>query len=593
MVAVAGLPELVAAALRPAFDRLEAGADPVVRPSTRPGIDLQANGALPLAKRLGRDPAEVAAEVVAGADLTGVCRAAEAAPQGFVNLTLDEAWLAGRWAEAAADPALGVAASGAPETVVVDYSGPNVAKEMHVGHLRSTVIGDAIVRLLEAVGHRVLRENHVGDWGTQFGMLIEHLLDVGEEAAAHELSVGDLDGFYRQARQAFDASPAFQERARARVVALQSGDPETNRLWRVLVDQSLAYFDALYRRLGVRLTPADVVGESFYNPLLPVVVEELAGRGLLVDSDGARCVFPEGWVGRDGAPLPLLVQKSDGGFGYAATDLAALRDRFGRLGADRALYVVGAPQAQHLAMCFAVAAAAGWLPDGARAVHVSFGSVLGADRKMFKTRSGDTVKLADLLDEAVARAAAVVAERSELTPEEQGRVAEMVGLGAVKYADLSTDRVKDYVFDLERMVSFDGNTAPYLQYARVRCLSILRRAGRSEGAGGRRAGGGAARGDLREVMAGELAGAPTRRLALRLLGFGAAVDDALATWSPHRLCGYLFDLAGDYTGFFETTPVLAAPTPEVREARLALCAHTAAVLERGLGLLGIDSPERM
>jgi arginyl-tRNA synthetase len=577
---MAGLTELLSTALQPAFDQIDPGADPVVRPSTRPGVDFQANGAMAIGRRLGRPPAEVAAEVVAAAGIGSMCAAVEVAPQGFINLTLSDSWLAGRVREHSADPRLGVAEAGDPLTVIVDYSHPNVAKEMHVGHLRTTVIGDAICRMLGFVGHRVIRENHIGDWGTPFGMLIEHLMDVGEEEAAHELSVGDLDAFYRAARVKFDGSEEFQERSRRRVVLLQSGDEETLRMWQVLVDQSLAYFQEVYAKLGVLLTPDDVVGESYYNDDLPIVVQELAEKGLLVESDGARCVFPDGWVGRDGDPLPLIVQKSDGGFGYAATDLASLRDRFGRLQADLSLYVVGAPQAQHLSMCFAVAAMAGWLPSAERAVHVAFGNMLGADRKMFRSRSGGAVKLVDLLDEAVTRAAAIVAEKN---PDLEGRddVARQVGIGSLKYADLSTDRVRDYVFDFDRMLSFDGNTAPYLQYARVRCLSIFRRAGR----------------DHESYLDGRVPVSVTdpaeRALAVALLGFSAALDDTLATWSPHKLCTYLFDLAGLYTSFFENCPVLKAPTEDLRDSRLVLCALTAATLGLGLSVLGIETPERM
>lgn len=581
MDGMAGLPEILSTTLQPAFDRLEDGADPVVRPSTRPGVDFQANGAMPLAKRLGRRPAEVAADVVAAADLESMCAAVDVAPQGFINLTLSDGWLARRLSDHAGDPRLGAPVAADPLTMVVDYSAPNVAKEMHAGHLRTTVIGDAICRMLDFAGHRVVRENHVGDWGTNFGMLIEHLIDMGEETAAQRLSVGDLDSFYRDARAAFDASPDFQDRSRGRVVLLQSGDPETLRLWHVLVDQSVTYFQVVYDQLDVLLTPADVVGESFYNDQLPLVVEELDRAGLLVVSEGARCVFPDGFVNRDGTPLPLIVQKSDGGFGYAATDLAALRDRFGRLGADLALYVVGAPQAQHLAMCFAVGAAAGYLPSPDRAVHVPFGNMLGADRKMFKTRAGGTVKLVDLLDEAVARAAAAVAERSELDEGQREVVARMVGIGALKYADLSTDRVRDYVFDYDRMLSFDGNTAPYLQYARVRCLSIFRRAGREPAD------------YLTGATAVSVAELPERDLALGLLGFAAALDETLATWSPHKLCTYLFDLAGLYTTFFESCPVLKAPTDDQRDSRLVLCALTAATLGLGLSVLGIETPDRM
>ncbi len=579
---MAGLPDIIAAALQGGFDTVDPGADPVVRPSTRPGVDFQANGAMAVAKRLGRKPAEVAAEVVAATDLTGTCSSVEVAPQGFINLTLSDGYLASRLSRQASDPRLGVVAAVQPRTVVVDYSHPNVAKEMHAGHLRTTVIGDALCRMLDFAGHRVVRENHIGDWGTPFGMLIEHLLDMGEEAAAHELSVGDLDTFYRQARVAFDASPEFQDRSRRRVVLLQSGDPETLRLWRVLVDQSLAYFEEVYSKLGVLLTRDDVVGESFYNPMLIGVVDDLRAKGLLVESEGAQCVFPPGWTNRDGSPLPLIVQKSDGGYGYATTDLAAIRDRFGRLGADLALYVVGAPQAQHLAMCFAVAEQAGWLPSPDRAVHVPFGNMLGADRKMFKTRAGATVKLVDLLDEAVSRAAGAVAEKNpDLDHEERASVARAVGIGAVKYADLSTDRIRDYVFDWDRMLSFDGNTAPYLQYARVRCLSIFRRGGL----------------DPAPYLAGEhpvvVTEAAERDLALGLLEFPSAVEAAMETWSPHKLCSYLFDTAGLFTTFFENCPVLKAPDEAARNSRLVLCAMTAAVIGRGLSVLGIETPERM
>lgn len=582
MGGMAGPADILTSRLQRGFDGVEPGADPVVRPSSRPGVDFQANGAMALAKRLGRRPADIASEVLAGTDLAGVCSRIDVAPQGFINLTLDDGFLAGALQAQAGDGRLGAGEAAERQTVVVDYSHPNVAKEMHAGHLRTTVIGDAICRLLMFSGQEVIRENHIGDWGTPFGMLIEHLIDMGEEAAAHELSVGDLDSFYRQARTAFDASPDFQERSRRRVVLLQSGDPETMRLWRILVDQSVAYFQEVYDKLGVLLTPGDVVGESYYNPLLPVVVEELADKGLLVESEGARCVFPPGWTNRDGTPLPLIVQKSDGGYGYAATDLAALRDRFGRLGADLALYVVGAPQSQHLAMCFEVAHMAGWLPKPEQAVHVPFGNMLGSDRKMFKTRAGGTVKLIDLLDEAVARAAAAVAEKNPDLPEDERRaVARMVGIGALKYADLSTDRLRDYVFDWDRMLSFDGNTAPYLQYARVRCLSIFRR------------------GEIDPALylSGEVPvrlGHPAERdLALSLLDFPSALASTLEGWMPHKLCSYLFETAGLYTTFFENCPVLRAPDQETRNSRLVLCALTAAVLGKGLEVLGIEAPERM
>jgi arginyl-tRNA synthetase len=579
---MAGLHALLAERLGVAFDRVSAGADPVLRPSNRPGVDYQANGAMALAKQMGRRPAEVAADVVAGADLGGICSTVEVAPQGFINLSLDDGFISDQATRLSGDRRLGVEPAPVPLTVVVDYSSPNVAKEMHAGILRTTIIGDALCRLLMLGGHRVIRENHIGDWGTNFGMLIEHVIDIGEDKAAHELSVGDLDAFYKAARAAFDASPDFQERSRRRVVLLQSGDPETVRLWQVLVDESLVYFEEVYAKLGVRLTREDVAGESSYNAQLPVVVDELAEAGLLVESDGALCVFPPGYTNREGEPLPLIIRKSDGGYGYATTDLAALRDRFGRLGADLALYVVGAPQAQHLSMCFDVAAAAGYIPSGARPIHVSFGSVLGSDRKMFRSRAGESVKLVDLLDEAVARAGAAVRSKNpSLSGVEAAAVARAVGIGAVKYADLSTDRVRDYVFDWDRMLSFDGNTAPYLQYACVRCRSIFRRG----------------EVDPAPFDAGlvpvEVREPEERALALALLGYEQAIGSVLESWSPHRLCTYLFELAGLYTDFFERCPVLKAPAPATRQSRLALCWLTARVLEAGLGALGIEAPARM
>jgi arginyl-tRNA synthetase len=574
---MADLAALVTARLQPAFDALEPGADPVVRPSDR--ADFQANGALGLAKRLGRNPRDVAAAVVAAAALDDLCATVEIAGPGFVNLTLRDDAIAAAVAAVVADDRLGLPLAAAPETVVVDYSAPNVAKEMHVGHLRTTIIGDALVRLLGHLGHTVIRENHIGDWGTPFGMLIEHLLDLGETAGAAELSMGDLNGFYQQARRKFDADPAFADRARARVVALQAGDPETIRLWTVLVEQSAAYFQIVYARLGVLLTPDDLMGESVYNPMLPAVVDDLAAAGLLVDSDGAQCVFPPGFTNRDNEPLPLIVRKGDGGYGYAATDLATVRDRVDRLGATWLLYCVGTPQAQHLQMVWAVCEMAGWLRPPARAVHVANGSVLGTDGKLLRTRAGTSLRLVDLLDEAVARAAEVLTARGGAPDGVDADVlARQIGIGAVKYADLSTDRLRDYQFDWDRMLSFDGNTAPYLQYAHARIRSIFARSGIDPAA-----------------VAGvvpTLAEPAERALAVDLLGFEAAVADTVDKLAPHRLCGYLFGLAGTFTAFYEACPVLKAD-PAVRDSRLVLCDLTARVLRTGLGLLGIETPDRM
>jgi arginyl-tRNA synthetase len=562
-----------------AFDAVSPGADPVVRPSER--ADLQANGAIAVARALGRDPVDVAQAVVGVLDIADVCDEIEVSGNGFINLRYSSGFLAGRLGEFAADDRLGIEVTEHPETVVVDYSAPNVAKEMHVGHLRTTVIGDALARMLSFLGHDVRRENHIGDWGTPFGMLIEHLVDMGEEQGAQELSTGDLTGFYQQARGSFNADPDFADRSRRRVVLLQSGDEETLRLWRVLVGESVRYFDAVYAKLGVELTDDDIVGESFYNDLLAGVVEELEAKGLLVVHDGAKCVFPPGFTNREGDPLPLIVQKSDGGYGYASTDLAAIRHRVLDLHARRLLYVVGAPQAQHFQMCFAVARLAGWLTDENEAVHVSFGNVLGADRRMLATRAGGAVKLVDLLDEAVERAKQAIDSRRASEPSTidgpgDEEVARMVGIGAVKYSDLSTDRGRDYVFDWDRMLAFEGNTGPYLQYAHARIRSIFRR------------------GELSVPAPAPpvLADPHERALGLKLLGFPFAVRETLATYSPHKLCGYLFDVASTFTAFYENCRVLVEDEDQ-RVSRLILCDISARVLERGLALLGIESPDRM
>jgi len=580
---------LLADRLGEAFDSVVPGADPVLRPSER--ADYQANGALALARRLGRDPREVAGAVVAAARLDDVCERVEVSGPGFVNLVLSASFLERSVEEMARDPRLGVEKAEACRRVVVTYSHPNVAKEMHVGHLRSTVIGDALCRMLAHLGHDVVRENHIGDWGTPFGMLIEHLRDVGEETAMAELSVGDLTGFYQSARASFDGSEEFKERSRHRVVLLQRGDPETLRMWRVLVEHSLAYFDEVYAKLGVLLTDDDVKGESYYNPMLADVVSDLEAAGLLVTDDGARCVFPPGFTNREGEPLPLIVQKSDGGFGYAATDLACVRDRVGTVGATRILYVVGAPQSQHLQMVFAVCRMAGWLPQEVTVEHVAFGSVLGTDHKMLRTRAGGSVKLAELLDEAVARAADAMAARGRdegLSSEERHAAARALGIGAVKYADLSTDRVRDYVFDWDRMLSFEGDTGPYLQYAHARIRSIFRRAG--------------APGDAASQPAASVTdpGTPVlvrepeeRALCVSLLGYPAALRSAVDGSAPSRLCAYLYGLASAFTDFYERCPVLRAPDDETRRSRLALAETTARVLAEGLGLLGIEAPERM
>ncbi|PPA61070.1 arginine--tRNA ligase [Micromonospora chalcea] len=570
------LERLLTDRLAPAFAAV-AGVpvDPAVRRSQH--ADFQSDAALGLARRLSRPPREIAAEVRERAALADVCASVEVSGPGFLNLTVADHALGGLVSALAVDPRLGVPPVAEPETVVVDYSAPNVAKEMHVGHLRSTVIGDAAARTLEWLGHRVLRANHLGDWGTPFGMLIEHLLDLGEAGAAQELSMGDLDGFYKAARAKFDDDEAFRERSRRRVVALQGGDPATLRLWRLLVTQSESYFLTVYDLLDVTLTGDDFRGESSYHDQLAPTVEELDRLGLLRRSEGADCVFPPGSVGRDGEPLPLIVRKSDGGYGYPATDLAALRHRTGTLGATRLLYVVGLPQRRHFEMVFAVGAQAGWLTAPVRAEHVGFGSILGPDGRMLRSRAGGSVKLVGLLTEAVERATALARERNpELGEAEAAEVGRAVGIGAIKYADLSGDRHKDYVLDWERMLSLDGNTAPYLQYAYSRVRSIFRRAGA------------AARPDA-DVSLAEPA---ERALAMELVGFAAVVEEVAGSLEFHRLTAYLHRLAVAFSAFYERCPVLRADGP-VRESRLVLCELTGRVLRQGLDLLGIRTPERL
>ncbi len=572
---VAVVTERFQQALVSAYGEEYARTDPVIRPSQY--ADLQANVALALAKRVGQPPREVAQRIVAGLDLAGIAAEPEISGPGFVNVRLTDEWVSGSVTALGADPRRGVPTQ-RRQVVPVDYSAPNVAKEMHVGHLRTTVVGDALVRTLEHLGHDVIRQNHVGDWGTPFGMLIEHLLAVGEHSPEAEVLVTDPNTFYAAARAEFDGDEEFANRARARVVALQAGDPETLRLWAELVDLSKRYFNRIYDTLGVTLTDGDLAGESTYNAELADICEELESRGLATISDGALCVFLDGYTGREGKPVPLIIRKSDGGYGYGTTDLATIRHRVRDLGADRILYVIGAPQALHLNMVWDTARLAGWLPDDVEVVHVQIGNVLGADRKILRTRAGNPLKLMALLEEAVTHARAVVDEaRPDLDPAIRAAIAPQVGIGAVKYADLSVAHDSEYVFDLDRMVSLTGNTGPYLQYAAARIRSIFRTADVERTA---------ATGPVQIVEPAE------RSLGLALLGFGDVVAQVGDLLEPHRLCGYLFELAQQFSSFYEHCPVLKAD-PGVRESRLALCATTLAVLDRGLDLLGIAAPEQM
>jgi arginyl-tRNA synthetase len=567
----------VADAVRSGLDLDITTEEALVRPTT-PGrdADYQSNAAMSLARRLGRPSREIGQAIVERLDLGDVLEPARADGPGFVNLTLRRDWLEQRVAALRDDERLGVAATTAPRRVVLDYSSINVAKEMHVGHLRSTIIGDSLNRLLRLHGDHVIPQNHVGDWGTPLGMLLEHLVDEEERHGA-ETDIGELTEFYQAARRKFDGDPAFQQRARLRVVALQGGDDATLELWHDLIAKSMRYVERLYDLLGVLLAPADVAAESFYNPRLADVAAELESRGLARMVDGALMAFPPGFTGRDGRPVPLIVRKSDGGYTYDTTDLAAIRYRTRDLRADDILYVVGSDQRLHLEMLFAMAREAGWLPPGARAIHVGFGQVLGSDGKRFRTREGESIKLVELLEEAIERAAAVVAERSELTAEERGRVARAVGVGAVKYADLSIDRIKDYVFDWDRMLAMDGNTSVYLQYANARVRSVIRRAGGEAPAGAPIA----------------LAEPAERALALALAQFPTAVEATIAHLQPHRLCTYLYDTAVAFSTFYEKCSILSAGAPEVRDSRLVLCELTSKVMVRGLALLGIEAPDRL
>lgn len=532
-----------------------------------------------LAKRVGAPPRDVAAQVVAqitaDPELQRLVGGIEVSGPGFLNITYADDWVTGLLTQAIADPRLGVPTRAA-DVVPIDYSAPNVAKEMHVGHLRTTVVGDALARTLEHLGRRVVRQNHIGDWGTPFGMLLEHLEDVGDDSAEAKLLETDPNAFYQGAREKFDGDETFATRARNRVVELQAGDPETLSRWQVLLELSKHYFNRIYTQLDVTLTDDDLAGESTYNDDLAAVCDELVEQGLAVESDGALCVFLDGFTGREGKPTPLIVRKSDGGYGYGTTDLATVRHRVRTLGARRILYVIGAPQSLHLQMVWQTARLAGWLPDDVEIVHVQIGNVLGTDRKILRTRSGAPLRLSALLDEAVDVARAVLDEsRPDLQEADRAAIAPMVGIGAVKYADLSVAHHSEYVFDLARMTALTGNTGPYLQYAVARIRSILRDAPADA------VGGGVALVEEQE-----------RRLALRLLGFGAAVTAVDDDLEPHRLAAYLFELAQEFSRFYEHCPVLRAE-PAVRDARLVLCRHTEAVLVQGLDLLGIAAPERM
>ncbi len=551
--------------------------DPMVRPADPKFGDYQANLAMRLGKQLGQKPREVAERIVAalldGPAASNIEDASVAGP-GFVNVRLTAQYVDGALKAMFDDERLGVAVVTEPQTVVVDYSSPNLAKEMHIGHLRSTIIGDAICRVLSFRGDQVIRHNHLGDWGTQFGMLIEHLIDTGWDRTADH-TIGDLNRLYKDAAERFKADQDFAERARKRVVSLQAGDEQALSLWKQLIDESVRHMNAVYALLGVGLTDTDIVPESYYNPKLSGVVDGLRSLGILVESQGAEVVFVDGFKNKEGEPQPLIVQKSDGGFGYAATDLAAGRFRSQELKADRIVYVVDSRQSEHFQMVFWTLRKAGWVQPDTSLEHVAFGTILGKDRKPFKTREGGSVRLVDVLGEAVSRARRVLDHRdSALTEEEKDQIARAVGTGAVKYADLSNERIKDYTFDYDRMLALEGNTSPYLQNAYVRIQSIFRKG---------------------EVTADDVRGAALhvtetaeRELALQLFLFPSVLEGVAGSLEPHRLCNYLYDLAAAYHGFYERCRVLNAEDDAKKASRLALCQLVARTLHQGLSLLGID-----
>ncbi len=542
--------------------------------------DYQANGAMAAAKAAGRNPRELAQAIIEQLDLSGIADRVEVAGPGFINIHLNPAWLAAQVATALDDPRLAVAPAQPPQTVVVDYSSPNLAKEMHVGHLRSTIIGDALVRLLEFQGHRVIRQNHVGDWGTQFGMLLAELDEHLQNREDAELALQDLEVFYQQAKQHFDSDSAFADRARELVVKLQSGDARVLALWEKFRAVSLQHSDEIYRKLNVTLSTGDVCGESFYNDDLPLLVSELREQGLAVEDQGAQVVFLPELADKDGNPSPVIIQKQGGGYLYATTDLAAIRHRVGKLGAERILYFIDARQSLHMQQVFAVARKAGFAGENVSLEHHAFGTMMGSDGRPFKTRTGGTVKLAQLLDEAVQRAAGVIGEKNpDLDADTAAEVARKVGIGAVKYADLSKTRTNDYVFNWDTMLSFDGNTAPYLQYAYTRIRSIFRKAGLTP-----------------EQLQGKviIGTEVEKELALKLLQFGEVVDQVGRDALPHLLCTYLYELASLFMSFYEQCPILKSDVAaEDRASRLQLCHLSARTLARGLDLLGIEVMEQM
>ncbi|CQD44071.1 arginine--tRNA ligase [Yersinia mollaretii] len=555
-----------------------AGSEAQVRQSAKAQFgDYQANGVMAVAKKLGMQPRQLAEKVIELLDLEGIASKVEIAGPGFINIFLDRQWVASKVEHALTAPKLGVAPV-EPQTIVVDYSAPNVAKQMHVGHLRSTIIGDAAVRTLEFLGHNVIRANHVGDWGTQFGMLIAYLEKMQNESAS-DMDLSDLELFYQQAKKTYDEDEEFALRARAYVVKLQSGDEYCRQMWRKLVDITMAQNQIAYDRLNVTLTKDDVMGESLYNAMLPGIVADLKAKGLAVESDGATVVYLDEYKNKDGEPMGVIIQKKDGGYLYTTTDIACAKYRYETLGADRVLYYIDTRQHQHLMQAWTIVRKAGYVPESVPLEHHMFGMMLGKDGKPFKTRSGGTVKLSDLLDEAIERAGKLIAEKNpDMPADELKQVVEAVGIGAVKYADLSKSRTTDYIFDWDNMLALDGNTAPYMQYAYTRVVSVFKRAGVDESSL-----------TLPLVITEDREAS----LATRLLQFEEVITTVAREGTPHVMCSYLYDVAGLFSSFYEHCQILNAESEEIRQSRLKLAMLTAKTLKQGLDTLGIRTVERM
>ena len=558
------------------------GSPAMMRPSARAQFgDYQSNGVMPVAKKLGMNPREMAQKVIENLDLSDAAEKVEIAGPGFINIFLKPEWLAQTLSGYAQDQRAGVDKAEKPQTIVVDLSAPNVAKEMHVAHLRSTVIGDSVSQTLEFLGHKVVRANHIGDWGTQFGMLIAHLEELQKtnpEVMNSEL--GDLEEFYRQSKKHYDENPEFAERARNYVVKLQGGDEWCRQQWQKLVDVTMEQNLNTYKRLGVKITAEDTMGESMYNDMLPEIVADMKEQGLAVEDDGAMVVYLDEFKNKDGDPMGVIIQKRDGGFLYTTTDIACAKYRYENFSADRVLYYIDARQSDHLKQAWTIVRKAGYVPENVTLEHHYFGMMLGKDNKPFKTRAGGVVKLATLLDEATSRAGKLIEEKgADMTAEQKAQVVNAVAMGSVKYSDLSKNRTSDYVFDWDNMLSFEGNTAPYMMYAYTRVQSIFRKAGVDAAS---------LSGDIMITEQSE------RELAMKLLQFSEAVNSVAREGMPHILCAYLFELAGAFMKFYEFCPVnkddVAA---DVKNSRLLLCALTARVLKLGLSCLTIETVEQM